>query len=166
MKNSAAGNQSKNIYVVSACSSSKPLHAGCKTRTWKLPFFLLFNLLTMERIFNIRDKFIVEAQAALDIIKKEGKINNFSEFEKDSLENGQVIRRLTKTMGDEGRLPLVLENFSRVPDVIEFYDLNLQLDSNNKIDYTDKSQLSTIILLFQDAFYESYIAKRKGIDDN
>jgi len=63
----------------------------------------------------------------------------------------------------KGRLPLFFENYEKVPDIVKDLGLDITFDDKGKIEYKDKTQLYHIVTLMSDSYFESLLAKRKGI---
>ena len=69
---------------------------------------------------------------------------------------------------EEDRLSRCFENFNNVVNVIDLFDLDINIQNSNGVDmivYEDKNQLMDIIRLVRDSYYTSLINERQGIDD-
>lgn len=129
----------------------------------ELAFFSHF---TAERFFNLRDKFIENAKEVLIEVQKGEKIDNFTEFEEDCLNDARVTRRLTKMKYTPEIVDLFHKHFENANEVVELFDLNISFNEDkSRIVYTDTSELTDITMLMRDAYYRTVLAKRKGIDD-
>lgn len=130
-------------------------------------FIYIINHNSLERIFNMKKVFIEKASIVLGKVKESGKIENFEEFQKDVLNNGNSTKRLTKTLMDEGKIEKVLSNFNNIERVNEKFEKKFNI-VNGKLVYNKETpgEMSSIILLLQDAYYQSHMIERQGIDDN
>ena len=127
---------------------------------------LVINHISLERIFSLRDQYIDKATHTLDIVKGANKISNFEQFREDCLNDGRVIRALTKILDDEARIQQCFENFDNVIEVVNIFELDIRFEvDNNALIYEDKSQLLDITRLIRDSFYRTLINKREGIDE-
>src|SRR5690606_29329291 len=107
-----------------------------------------FAHISAERLFNLREKFTENAINVLNDVEKGEKIENFSEFEEDCLEDARVIRRLTKMHSNPEIIKLFNDNFSNAPEVVKLFDLNVTFNENQtKIIYESKDQLTDITML-------------------
>ena len=105
---------------------------------------------------------------AIDLIRNSRRIDNFEQFEEDALNDGRITRTLTKMLKEEDRLHRCFENFSNVINVIELFDLDINIQNLDGVDmvvYESKEQLMDIIRLVRDSYYTSIINQRPGIDD-
>lgn len=130
---------------------------------------LILNHISLERIFSISDQYQEKAQEAIDLIRGSDRIVNFDQFEEDALNDGRITRTLTKLLNEEDRLGNCFENFSNVINVIEIFDLDIDIQNTEGIDkvvYEGKEQLMDIIRLVRDSYYTSIINNRNGIDDS
>mgnify|MGYP003369743469 CR=1 FL=1 len=130
---------------------------------------LILNHIALERIFSISEQYQEKAQEAIDLIRESDRIVNFEQFEEDALNDGRITRTLTKLLNEEDRLENCFENFSNVIDVIEIFELDINIQNTNGIDkivYESKEQLMDIIRLVRDSYYTSIINNRNGIDDS
>lgn len=125
-----------------------------------------FAHISAERIFNLREKFTENAENVLEEIRQFGVFDNFGEFYDDCLNDARVTRRLTKIHYNPDILRLFNQHFANASSVIEEFDLNITFDETNvKIIYEGKEQLSDITMLLRDAYYKTVLANRKGVDD-
>lgn len=62
----------------------------------------------------------------------------------------------------------VFKNFSSILQVIDMFDLDIEVEEGDKprLRYDDKKQRMDILRIINDAYYRSIIGKRQGIDDN
>lgn len=126
----------------------------------------IFNHIAMERIFDVKEKFIESASTTLNLIKETKLIDNFTMFEKDSISDGRAIKGLTKLLKTPERVKLVADNFDKIQNVVDTLNLKIELDvKNKKIIYVDKTQLMNITYILRDAYYQSLITQRHGKDD-
>ncbi len=128
---------------------------------------LILNHISLERIFSLAEQYLEKAQTAIDFIRNADRISNFEQFENDCLNDRRVARILTKMLTEEARLENCFENFANVVNVIEIFELDIDIDNSEipKIIYSNKEQLMDVIRLVRDSYYKSIINERKGIDD-
>ena len=129
---------------------------------------LILNHISLERIFSISDHYQEKAQEAIILIHSANRIINFEQFSEDAINDGRIIRTLTKMLKEEDRLSRCFENFNNVVNVIDLFDLDINIQNSNGVDmivYEDKNQLMDIIRLVRDSYYTSLINERQGIDD-
>lgn len=125
---------------------------------------LILNHISLERIFDLEKQFKNEARVTVDIIEKQNLILNFEDFEKDVLGNIPAIKRLAKIKSNE-TLPLFFNNFDKVVEVSKAFGLGIVFnEEKSKIIYEDKTQLTEITLLMNDAYYKTLIGSRPGTD--
>lgn len=130
---------------------------------------LILNHIALERIFSISEQYQEKAQEAIDLIRNSDRIINFEQFEEDALNDGRITRTLTKMLNEEDRLSNCFKNFNNVIDVIEIFELDINIQKVEGIDkviYESKDQLMDIIRLVRDSYYTSIINNRNGIDDS
>ncbi|WP_394896469.1 Kiwa anti-phage protein KwaB-like domain-containing protein [Clostridium paraputrificum] len=130
---------------------------------------LILNHISLERIFSISNQYVERAQEAIDIIRDAGRVTNFEQFEEDALNDGRITRTLTKMLNEEERLERCFENFGNIINVIELFDLDINIQNENGVDkvvYEHKDQLMDIIRVVRDSYYTSIINNRRGIDDS
>ena len=129
---------------------------------------LILNHISLERIFSIADQYLERAQEAIDIIRRANRITNFEQFEEDALNDMRITRTLTRMLNEEDRLERCFENFPNVINVIEIFNLDINIEMQDGVDrivYEDKNQLMDIIRVVRDSYYTSIINNRNGIDD-
>lgn len=123
---------------------------------------LVINHISLERIFNYRDKFQEMTNQAIGRIVVEGKMKNVEQFSEDCLNDVRIMKRFTDLMSKD-RLPLFFDNYDRVPDIVHSLELDIEFDDDGKMIYRDKSQLFHIIHLMSDSYFRSLIAERVGV---
>lgn len=123
---------------------------------------IVFNHISLERIFNYRDQYLNKTHEAMGQILQQGVISNLEQFNEDCCRDVRIMKRFTNIM-TKGRLPLFFENYEKVPDIVKDLGLDITFDDDGKIEYKDKTQLYHIVTLMSDSYFESLIAKRKGI---
>lgn len=130
---------------------------------------LILNHIALERIFSISEQYQEKAQEAINLIRESDRIVNFDQFEEDALNDGRITRTLTKLLNEGDRLENCFENFNNVIDVIEIFELDINIQNTGDVDkvvYENKEQLMDIIRLVRDSYYTSIINNRNGIDDS
>lgn len=130
---------------------------------------LILNHISLERIFSISEQYQEKAQESIDLIRDSDRIINFDQFEEDALNDGRITRTLTKILNERDRLSNCFENFNNVIDVIEIFELDINIqkvDGVDKVVYESKDQLIDIIRLVRDSYYTSIINNRNGVDDS
>lgn len=125
---------------------------------------LILNHISLERIFDLEEQFKSQARETINMIEEKNIICNFEEFEKDVLNNIPAVKRLTKIASNE-TLPLFFKNFNRVVEVSKEFGLGITFsDDESQIVYEDKSQITEITLLMNDAYYKTLIGRTPGMD--
>lgn len=128
---------------------------------------LIFNHIAMERIFDMNDQFSDMAHKALGKIKILGKIDNVDAFIEDCQDDKRVQRMLAKMLKESDEFGSSFKDFEAVKKTIEVFDLDIDVDNERQqIIYRDKSQIVDILRFIRDAYYESNLRKRNGIDGN
>jgi len=123
---------------------------------------LIINHISLERVFNYRDKFQEITNQAIGRIVVEGKMTNVEQFSEDCLNDVRIMKRFTDLMSKD-RLPLFFDNYDRVPAIVNALELDIEFDDEGKMIYRDKSQLFHIIHLMSDAYFQSLLAARYGV---
>lgn len=123
---------------------------------------IIFNHISLERIFNYRDQYLKKTYEAMGEILQQNVIANLEQFNEDCCRDVRIMKRFTNIM-TKGRLPLFFENYEKVPDIVKDLGLDITFDDEGKIEYKDKTQLYHIVTLMSDSYFESLLAKRKGI---
>lgn len=123
---------------------------------------LVINHISLERVFNYRDKFQEMTNQAIGRIVVEGIMANVDQFSEDCLNDVRMMKRFTNLMSKD-RLPLFFDNYDRVPEIVNALELDIDFDDEGKIIYRDKSQLFHIIHLMSDSYFRSLIAERVGV---
>lgn len=123
---------------------------------------LILNHISLERIFNYRDKFQEMTNQAIGRIVVEGKMANVEQFSEDCLNDVRIMKRFTHIMSKD-RLPLFFDNYFRVPEIVEMLELDIEFNEEGKMIYRDKSQLFHIINLMSDSYFKSLLAARIGV---
>lgn len=123
---------------------------------------LIINHISLERVFNYKDKFQEMTTQAIGRIVLEGKMANVEQFSEDCLRDVRIMKRFTYMMSKD-RLPLFFENYERVPDIVKTLELDIDFDDDGKMIYRDKSQLFHIIHLMSDSYFRSLISERIGV---
>ena len=123
---------------------------------------LILNHISLERIFNYRDKFQEMTNQAIGRIVVEGRMENVEQFSEDCINDVRIMKRFTDIMSKD-RLPLFFDNYDRVPDIVKALELDIEFDDEGKMIYRDKSQLFHIIHLMSDAYFQSLLSARYGV---
>ncbi len=124
------------------------------------------NHISMERIFDIRTQFQLSARRTLTLIKDTNRIENFEQFEEDSISDGRIIRGLTKILQDPGKVSRCFDNFEKIKELVSAIQLDIRFSADgSKLLYESKDQLQNITLIIRDAYYQAYITERLGVDE-
>ena len=123
----------------------------------------IFNHFSFERILDLSNIFLVNAQNVLSNKALSNGITNFKQLKSAALSNQSYIKRLAK-LGTNNNSTLFLKNINVTKDVIKDFNLDIEVDNQNKLVYRDSSQISSFIGLMQDAYYKTLIGKREGMD--
>ncbi|BAM46335.1 DUF4868 domain-containing protein [Amphibacillus xylanus] len=127
---------------------------------------LVVNNVAMQRIFDLRTKYIENANSVLSSFEDSEKIEGFEQFKMDSIEDGNVVKRVSRLMEKPERMTRFIDNFDKVEQIIIEFDLNIELNAEKtKIKYTDKKQLNDIVKLLNDAYYKTVLSGEKGVDE-
>lgn len=128
----------------------------------------IFNHIALERIFRLNEKYTSKAKEALSVLKSADGISNFDQFEEDCLSDQRYHKTLSKMIDCNDNLGDVFKNFSSILQVIDMFDLDIEVEEGDKprLRYDDKKQRMDILRIINDAYYRSIIGKRTGIDDN
>lgn len=124
--------------------------------------FLIFNHIALERIFGYKDMFERKTREAIALIKDEKVFANIEDFQDACMRDSRIMKRFTYIM-QKGRLPLFFKNIDKVPSLVKELDLNLSLDENNRLVYSERSQLYEITRLMSDSYFRSLLADRIGV---
>ena len=122
----------------------------------------ILNHISLERVFNYRDKYLQATNEAMGELLNKAVIANMEQFADDCSRDVRAMKRITDIM-TKGRLPLFFDNFDKVPSIIELLGIDIEFDDEGKMIYRDRSQLFPIIYLLSDAYFKSLIAERTGI---
>lgn len=123
---------------------------------------LVFNHISLERIFGYRDVFVEKTKEAMIQLQNKDIMENMEQFENDCLRDSRIQKRFTNMIMKE-RLPLFFEHIDKAPEVVEKLGLDLQFNESGQLIYERKEQLFTITSLMNDAYFESLLAKRVGV---
>lgn len=127
---------------------------------------LVVNNVSMQRIFDLKTKYIKNANEVLSAFEQADKIHGFEQFKTDGIEDGNIVKRISRLLTKPERMDRFVENFDKVEEIISEFDLNIELTQDKtKIQYTDKKQLNDIVKLLNDAYYKTVLNGEKGRDD-
>lgn len=127
---------------------------------------LVINNVSMQRIFELKTIYVQNANTVLTSFEETHKIDGFEQFKIDSIEDGNIVKRISRLMSKPERMTRFVENFVKVEEIITEFDLNIELNEDkSKIRYTDKKQLNDIVKLLNDAYYKTVLNGEKGRDD-
>lgn len=126
---------------------------------------IILNHISFESIFQLTDDLKKKAISVLSNEKFNKQIDKIEDLRRDALKNRSYIKRLSKLDG-ESNSTLFLKDLNKTKDVIDQFSLEIDVDVNNdKIIYSDVTQLGSFISLMQDAFYKTLIGEERGIDE-
>ena len=122
----------------------------------------------MNHNIRLNEKYTSKAKEALSVLKSADGISNFDQFEEDCLSDQRYHKTLSKMIDCNDNLGDVFKNFSSILQVIDMFDLDIEVEEGDKprLRYDDKKQRMDILRIINDAYYRSIIGKRTGIDDN
>lgn len=124
----------------------------------------IFKHISFERILNLKNKFLDKAKNVLDNNELSDKIEDFDKFKDSALKNQSYIKRIAK-LDNNNTATLFLKDITSTKEVIDKFNLDIQIDDKtNKLIYRDESQISSYIGLMQDAYYQTLIGKKQGVD--
>lgn len=125
----------------------------------------IFKHISFERIFNLKNEFREKAIEVLKNQKLSEKIENFDKLKDAALDDQSYVRRLAKLSDSNNDPTLFLNNLIDTKKVINDFHLDIEISKDkNKLIFRDESQVSSIIGLMQDAYYETLIGKIRGMD--
>lgn len=136
-----------------------------RTKNYEIEVFVM-NLIELgtflDGIFGYKDMFEKKTREALAIIKDQNILANIDDFQDACMRDRRILKRFTDIMQKE-RLPLFFSNIDKVPKLVKELGLPLDFDENNRLIYSDKTQLFDITNLMLDAYFSSLLANRKGV---
>lgn len=120
----------------------------------------------MQRIFDLKTKYVHNTNSVLCAFEETNKLEGFEQFKNDSIEDGNIVKRVSRLMTKPERMTRFVENFDKIEEIIKEFDLNIELnEEKTKIKYTDKKQLNDIVKLLNDAYYKTVLTGERGRDD-
>ena len=122
----------------------------------------LLNHISLERIFNYRDEFLRKTNEALGEILSKEVLSNIEQFTSDCCSDIRIMKRFTSIMTKE-RLPMFIDNYDRVPEIVKELGLDIEFDDHGRIIYRERSQLFHIVNLLSDSYFKSLLANRTGV---
>ncbi|MFJ7662447.1 DUF4868 domain-containing protein [Lysinibacillus sp. NPDC097162] len=127
---------------------------------------LVINNIAMQRIFDLKTKYVQNTNSVLTVFEETNKLEGFEQFKNDSIEDGNIVKRVSRLMTRPERMTRFVDNFDKVEEIIMEFDLNIELnEEKTKIKYTDKKQLNDIVKLLNDAYYKTVLTGERGSDD-
>jgi len=127
---------------------------------------LVINNVAMQRIFDLKTKYVQNTNSVLTVFEETNKLEGFEQFKNDSIEDGNIVKRVSRLMTRPERMTRFVDNFDKVEEIIMEFDLNIELnEEKTKIKYTDKKQLNDIVKLLNDAYYKTVLTGERGRDD-
>lgn len=128
---------------------------------------IIFNNISLERVFKLKEQFRTKATEALDILERTNGIANFEEFRADCLSNARIHRSLCKILGNISDLDKAFENFNNIKTAIDRFGVDVDIDEEkSQLIYTNKSQLKHILDIVNDAYCRSYIREKDIINND
>lgn len=126
---------------------------------------LIINRFALQTIFRLNDYFNQQATIALNILNDYNILENFDDFFNDCINDKLAARRMTKILNTDGRIDGFVQNIHQLNNVINQFDLEIELNNNNQIVYNrTKEARSQILFCISDAYYQSLILQRLGED--
>ncbi|WP_270324371.1 Kiwa anti-phage protein KwaB-like domain-containing protein, partial [Weissella confusa] len=128
---------------------------------------LVINHISIERIFNMDNKFSETATTMLQQLSNNNKIGNFNTFEEDCLNDKRIQKTLTKMASEEIDWEHCLDRFENVVNIIDTFDLDIdyQRAPQEQVNYENKGQLMDFVRLIRDAYYKTMINEQIGVDN-
>lgn len=125
----------------------------------------IINRIAMERIFSMQSTYEEKAIIAMDIIGKTKKIANFSEFKKDCMGDSRFHKTLTRLLNDDVDIKDALEHTEEIQNVIETFDLNIELTKGEspQLIYKNKDDRMEILRIINDAYCRTCIRVRNVV---
>lgn len=126
---------------------------------------LIVNRFALQTIFKLNDYFTERTMLALEKLDQGEVIENFNDFQTDCINDKMAARRMTKIINTPRRIEDFLQHIDQLPNVIQQFDLEIELSEENKIKYNGtKEARSQILYCISDAYYQSFILQRLGED--
>lgn len=116
-----------------------------------------------ERIFNLDNEFLKNAEKVLanEVFKEN--IENYESLKEDILNNMNYVKRVSKLLDSESKF-LFLHDIKRTEKIIKNLDLDIKI-KKGKLIYNNKTQITNFINLMKDAFYRTLIGETIGLDE-
>lgn len=122
--------------------------------------YYILNRNNFNSIFNFKDIFYKIINDNKQKIKESNLFVTSEAFIEDCIQDGRFLPRLTKVILAEG-FNTVNNNKNKLPELKQQYSLSFTLTNDNRIEYTDKSQVSDIINVLLDHFVISALTDKK-----
>lgn len=123
-------------------------------------YLFVLNRNSLNTIFNYKDNFIHNLSTALDTIKSKDIIQGFELFSEDcktGIKTAQIFTRILRDKKD--RFEYVINNFDKVPAVLDTLNIEYQFTDDNKFIYTGPECLDTLKTIFSDGFAQTMISQ-------
>lgn len=123
---------------------------------------LILNHIGLERIFQYKDVFAEKTVEAMRIISERNVFANMDRFAEDCQNDVRIMKRFTQIIAKNSLL-LFFDNYSKVPDIVQALDLDIEFDDQKKLIYRDRSQLQQIAHLLSDDYFRTLLSERTGV---
>lgn len=125
----------------------------------------IINRIAMERIFSMQSSYENNAIIAMNIIEKTKKIANFSDFKRDCMCDSRFHKTLTRLLNDDVDIKDALEHTEEIQNVIEIFDLNIELTKGEfpQLIYKTKDDRMEILRIINDAYCRTCIRVRNVV---
>ena len=127
-------------------------------------FIYILGKYNFESLFSYNYHFQNKANNLLVTLEDSNILENYKEFKEDCLDRRSIVKKLAilEASGDINSFLNKLDNNPKfIQDTIKKYNLNITLNSENKIIYSDVATLSEIINLISENYFVSDITQRK-----
>lgn len=127
-------------------------------------YIFIYNRNSLNTVFDYKDEFLKTLDVALSVISNNNIISNFDEFKEDCKQNILIAKQFTRIMRKKSKyFEIVINNFDKVPKILEDLGINIKFDDCNRIIYENKEDLNVIATIFSDGFARTYICERNII---
>lgn len=124
---------------------------------------IIIQHIAFERIFQLEDDFFKSAQKVLEKQSFKDNIENYDLFKEEMLSNKSFTRRLAK-LEEKNSADLFIQKIEKTKEVIKKFNLDIEV-KNEKLVYSEKSQLGDFVNFMQDAYYLTLIGDTPGVDE-
>lgn len=122
----------------------------------------ILNNNSFEVIFSLETKYKKKIDDTISLLEDSSLMEGVEKFKEKCLGNKTTTKRLLKLL-NKNNFNELKQRKELVQEVIDTYDLNINLSSEGKILYTGKEEIGEILNLLGDNYYVSTILKEKRL---